>query len=196
MPIKGNILYPYKWIRRQTAESSQGIVSNTLPVQTSYGQSIPPDTSTSSIVETPFAEPLLIDLPETAFAAVGTWYFVLPNTIYSLPSRTGNTLLEVSIVAKFLWTANSGGQALCDWSTDSGVHFRRTFHTVVNRTDDSSVNDADLVFAVVVSGTSPAVQIQARQYTGPLGMTVAGTQTTAWPQLQSRALIIDQGPLA
>jgi hypothetical protein len=140
--------------------------------------------------------PMLIHLNETVFGALGTWYDVLPPTIYPISQRDQNTILQVSLSAHFLWTANSGSQTLLDWTTDGGTHYRRTFHTVVDRTDDSSVNEADLSFAILVNGTEPQVSIKARQYAGLPGMSIVGTQTTSWPALQSYALIADQGPVA
>ena len=38
------------------------------------------------------------------------------------------------------------------------------------------------------TGPSVTDNVWGKQYVGPTGMTVAGTQTTAWPQLQSYAL--------
>lgn len=142
------------------------------------------------------AAPMLIQLGQTIFGALGTWYDVLPPTIYPLPARNQNTLLQVAVSAHFLWTAISGSQTLLDWSTDGGIHYRRTFHTVVDKTDDSSVNEVDLSFAVLVSGTQPQISIQARQYIGLTGISIVGTQTTGWPGIQSSALIVDQGPVA
>jgi hypothetical protein len=142
------------------------------------------------------AAPMLIQLDQTIFGALGAWYDVLPPTTYPLPSRAQNTLLQVALSAHFLWTANSGSQTLLDWTTDGGTHYRRTFHTVVDKTDDSSVNEVDLSFAMLVSGTQPKVSIQARQYVGLTGMTMVGKQTTGWPGIQSSALIVDQGPVA
>jgi hypothetical protein len=141
------------------------------------------------------ANPMLIQLGETVFAALGTWYDILPPTIYPLPQRDQNTLLEIALSAHCLWTANSGSQTLLDWTVDGGTHYRRTFHTVVDRTDDASVNEADLQFAIVVNGTQPQISIKARQFAGVLGLSIVGTQTTGWPGLQSSALIIDQGPV-
>jgi hypothetical protein len=143
---------------------------------------------------TALAQPMLISLPETAFSVLGTWYNVLPPTIFELPPREADSLIQIYLSAHFLWTANTASQSLCDWSADLGQHFYRSFHTVVDKTDDSSVNDTDVNFWVRANGTQPQVSITGRQYTGPLGMTVAGTQTTGWPQLQSYALITDQGP--
>jgi hypothetical protein len=145
---------------------------------------------------TTMAAPMLIKLGETSFGVLGTWYEVLPPTIYPLPPRDQNSLVEVGLSAHFIWTANTGSQTLLDWTTDNGTHFRRTFHAVVDRTDDSSVNEVDLNFAIVVSGTEPQLSIKVRQYIGPTGLTLVGTQTTAWPALQSYVLIADRGPTA
>ena len=141
------------------------------------------------------ALPMLISLPQTVFTTLGTWYDVLPPTTYPLPQRDQNTVLQISLGVHLLWTAISGSQALCDWSFDGGAHFDRTLHTVIDKTDDSSVNGTDVTSWIKVSGTNPQIRISARQYAGVLGMTVAGTQTTAWPALQSYAVISDQGPL-
>jgi hypothetical protein len=141
------------------------------------------------------AAPKLINLPETSLAALSTWYDVLPSTVYPLPAREQPTILQISLSAHFLWTANTGSQTLCDWTLDGGTHYRRTFHTIVDRVDDSSVNECDLSFALEVSGTQPQVNIKARQCTGVLGMKVIGTQSTGWPGLQSYVLITDLGPL-
>jgi hypothetical protein len=141
------------------------------------------------------APPKLVSLPETALVVLGTWYDVLPSTSYPLPARQSPSILQISLSAHFLWTANTGSQTLCDWSLDAGAHYRRTFHTIVDRVDDSTVNEVDLQFALQVTGTQPQITIKARQYNGTPGLTVVGTQTTAWPALQSFALIVDQGPL-
>jgi hypothetical protein len=141
------------------------------------------------------AAPKLISLPETALAALNTWYDVLPPTAYPLPTREQPTILQIALSAHFLWTANTGSQTLCDWTLDGGTHYRRTFHTIVDRVDDSSVNECDLTFAFEVSGTQPAINIKSRQCSGILGMKVIGTQSTGWPGLQSYVLITDLGPL-
>src|SRR4029077_11307941 len=73
--------------------------------------------------------PKLINLPETSFAALSTWYDVLPPTVYPLQSREQPTILQIALSAHFLWTANTGSQTLCDWTLDGGTHYRRTFHT-------------------------------------------------------------------
>jgi hypothetical protein len=141
------------------------------------------------------AAPKVINLPETPFAALNTWYDALPSTVYPLPARDQPTILQIALSAHFLWTANTGSQTLCDWTLDGGTHYRRTFHALVDRVDDSSVNECDLTFAFQVTGTAPVINIKARQSTGILGMTIIGNQTTNWPALQSYVLITDLGPL-
>jgi hypothetical protein len=149
-----------------------------------------------NLIYVPIHEPpVLISLSETDFTVVGTWYNIIPAMIFPLPVRPGNTLLQIAVSLHFIWTAVNNSQALCDWSLDGTTHFRRTFHTIVNKSDNSSVSGVDLVFWQIVSGTSPTVLLQGRQYTGPTLLSVVGLETTAWPALQSYALIVDMGPI-
>jgi hypothetical protein len=142
------------------------------------------------------AAPLLVDLKQIDFAALDTWYDIIPATIYNLPREdTEQSLVQIAISLHFVWTAGTG-EGLCDWSSDMQSHFRRTYHKVVNRTDDSSVCGVDLIFWCICQGATPSVQIQGRQVSGPLGLSVVGDDTAAWPALASKALFVDGGPIS
>ena len=141
------------------------------------------------------ANPVEVNFPSVSFPDAN-WYTIMPATSFALPSsRTGNSLLQVSARLKLTWTQGSNNNGLCDWSLDGGAHFWRTLHVVVNRTDDSSVNDAYITFWPIVSGTTPSVTITGRQYTGGTLMTVIGINDPIWPALASTAVIFDMGPL-
>jgi hypothetical protein len=142
------------------------------------------------------AEPLLIDLPDTSFAALNTWYPVVPSTVFNLP-RSTKSLVMVQIGIHLIWTAGNNSQANCDWSADGQAHFFRSFHMILDRQDDSSVNDVALNFPMIVIGTNQAtIGISARQVNGPLGMSVVGANNATWPALGSKAFIYDMGETA
>jgi hypothetical protein len=141
------------------------------------------------------ANPVEVDLPTTTFNTAN-WYTIMPAASITLPARPGNSLLQVMARLKLTWTQGSNTNGLCDWSIDGGAHFWRTLHVVVNRTDDSSVNDAFLTFWAVVSGTNPSVTITGRQYTGGTLLSVIGLNDPIWPTLASNAVIFDMGPLS
>jgi len=144
----------------------------------------------------PRAEPILITLGETVFTALNTWYDVLPAYTFALP-RTGNSLIQVQTQIHFIWpgSANNTGTYL-DWTLDGGTHYQRTMQYTLSRTDDASVNDMLGTMFIKVSGNSPSINLKARQYQGASGITIVGTQTTAWPALQSYLLLIDGGSTA
>jgi hypothetical protein len=142
------------------------------------------------------AEPLVIDLPDTSLAALGTWYPVVPSTVFTLP-RSTKSLVMVQIGIHLIWTAGNNSQANCDWSADGQAHFFRSLHLLLDRTDDSSVNDVMLIFPLIVTGSNQAtVGISARQVNGPLGMSVVGANNAAWPALASKCLVYDMGEIA
>jgi hypothetical protein len=142
------------------------------------------------------SEPLVVPLPYTPLTDLDTWYTILPPTVFPLPPRAGNTLLQISISAHFAWTADTGATALIDWSTDNQKAFHRTLHVIVDKKDDASCNGASLVFWRVVSGTTPTISLLARQYVGPPLISIIGAGDTNWPELVSYVLIADLGPTA
>ena len=145
----------------------------------------------------PRAEPLLVDLPDTSFPDNTTWVPVLPTTVFTLPAaRSGNTLVQIALNLHLTWTAANGLQAICDWSIDGGAHFQRSFHMLVDKQDDSTMNGLDAVFWQVVSGLNPSVSIVGRQPVGVLGLAIVGANNVTWPALASRAVIFDMGPTA
>ena len=149
-----------------------------------------------SLLYVPLREdPLILTLKETDFTTLGTWYYIFPATVFPLPIRSGNSLLQVVVSLQFIWTAGNNSQALCDWSLDGTLHYHRTYHALVTRTDDASCNDVDLTFWAIVSGTTPTVALQGRQYSGPNLLSVVGSDTAGWPALQSYAIIFDMGPM-
>ena len=139
--------------------------------------------------------PLVIDLHEVAMSAtLDAWVYVLPPVTLNLP-RTTPSLIEVALSLHFSWTANNGSEAYCDWSIDGSNHFRRTYHVILDKKLNTDVNGVDLTFWIQVSGDTPAIAVQGRQHAGPTGMTIVGLETTAYPELQSRAIIFDGGPM-
>ena len=92
-----------------------------------------------------------------------------------------------------LWTANSGSDAICDWSWDGGVHFIRSLHMLVDKQDDSTVNGINTIFWQLVSGTAPTISITARQVVGITGLSIVGVNNPTWPALGSQVAIIDGG---
>src|SRR5262245_908052 len=88
--------------------------------------------------------PTIIALPETILTDLGTWYDVLPPTLYNFPAdRLGDSVLLVAIQLHLLWDAGPNAQALCDWMVDRGNHFARTFHGNLTKQDPSSINGVD-----------------------------------------------------
>ena len=173
----------FQLIRRNVNTNTQNIATNTSDIAT----------NTQNIAALTLAEPLIVNLPDTTFAALNTWYPVLPATTLTLP-RSTKSLVAVMVNPHLIWTAASASQGLCDWSVDGQVHYIRTYHAIVNKADDSSVNDASLTFPMVVTGTNTVtVSIAGRQIAGALGITVIGGTNTTWPALQSKAAIIDLG---
>jgi hypothetical protein len=141
------------------------------------------------------ASPLLISLADVSIPANSTWVQVIPPTQFPLPSRTGNTLIQVGINAHVTWSANSGSQSLLDWTIDNGSHFQRSLHSMVQKQDDSTVNGFDGVFWTTVTGTAPTVIMMVRQTVGSGGMTIIGAGNVTWPALSSTVAIFDMGPL-
>ena len=136
-----------------------------------------------------------VDLPDTTFTALGVWYPVVPQTTYQLPPRPANSLLEVIINIHLSWNANSGSQTICDWSIDGGVHFARSFHMLVQKQDNSTLNGIDLSLWQIAQDPSPTIEVVARQVVGNLGLAVVGANNASWPALGSRALILDRGAI-
>jgi hypothetical protein len=140
------------------------------------------------------AQPLVIGLSDVVFPNLGSWIQVLPSTPFPMPSRTGNSIVQIMMNIHMLWTANSGSDAICDWSWDGGVHFIRSLHMLVDKQDDSTVNGINTIFWQLVSGTAPTISITARQVVGITGLSIVGVNNPTWPALGSQVAIIDGGP--
>jgi hypothetical protein len=154
----------------------------------------PPAVTTAPVAANLNREPLILNLADVSFAALNTWYTIVPATVFTLP-RSTKSLIAIMISIHLTWTAASASQALCDWSVDGQVHYMRTLHMIVSKQDDSTVNGAQLTFPVVSAGTnSPSVSVSGRQIVGALGLSVIGGGNTTWPALDSKAAIIDLGP--
>jgi hypothetical protein len=143
------------------------------------------------------SDPLLADLPaDVTFPNNTAWVTVLTATTFPLPPRPANTLLQVGVNLHLVWSAVNNSQGLLDLSIDGGTHFQRYFLMLVNKADDSSVNDVTMVFFEKVAGLSPSISVVARLYTGPLGLTIVGANNPTWPNLLSQVGIFDMGPVA
>jgi len=176
----------------QSTDYNEPITRYLVQVMQTFG--VGPTAPPGEPISSERANPVEVSFPSVSFPDAN-WYTIVPATTITLPQRPGNSLLQVAARLKLTWTANSNTNGLCDWSIDGGTHFWRTLHVVVNRTDDSSVNDAFVTFWAVVSGTSPSVSIIGRQYTGGQLITVIGAGDPLWPNLASTAVIFDQGPI-
>jgi hypothetical protein len=141
--------------------------------------------------------PLEIDLHETDFVTLDAWLYVFgPMQISCV--RSEQTLIQVALSLHFMWTAGAGSQAYCDWSADGTTHYRRTYHSCFTKKTNTDVNDIDLSFWIPVtpdSNLNATIGIQGRQHAGPLGLSVVGLETTAYPEMQSKAIIFDGGPM-
>jgi hypothetical protein len=141
--------------------------------------------------------PLVVNLHQVTFTTLDAWVYVLGPMQISVV-RSEQTLIEVALSLHFVWTAGAGSQAYCDWSADNTTHYRRTYHTIFTKKTDTDCNDVDLTFFIPVTpdtNQNATIGIQGRQHAGPLGMSIAGLETTTYPEMQSVAIIFDGGPM-
>jgi hypothetical protein len=138
------------------------------------------------------ALPLVIAPPQVVFAALNTWYDVVAPVAFPL-SRTGVSLVCLAASIHFKWTAGNNSEAVCDWSMDAALHYKRTWHK--RTSGDAFIGGVDLNFYMIYSGANPTIRLQGRQVEGPINLTIIPRNDPTYPELESIFSVFDIGPI-